>query len=512
MPSTSKTSFTPRALSHEPAPPPASDGAKLLVPTWPQGLRGSGFRLASHAGRVAGWCLGVLEQTVKGESVTDAAGESPAQRRLAGRLDSARWPTSPLRVGLRVGHELSRRIKEAPGSGGVRFVFVASETGDRDACRSLDLDAMLVALPAGMKILTREHRQREAAWFDWGSTRPLSYPAVFPTRLDCGQVTVDESPAGDVEVHLLRAILEAAAVSSRASARLVLADRWGGRKAVDEGGVLDDAMSRLAGVFQQASLGQVRSAHRAAARVLSAWALADRPGGFSPRQRQLAELCARCAGNEAEVMLRLGAARLADLDDAGGRQALLAADRMLRDRPTLPGVDNEAFVQAELDQGRHDPLAVGRVAAGIVLACAAMPVEKLVFTQGDLLDEMRFSAWLVGRDQDRTLVHCLTRELVSQRRAEQLGLPPAPEAAAAERAEPIRKPTTRGKTAAKSRKSTGAKPRSRARSGQKASATQPGAAPRAKPKASRARKSVQADAIKLTEQTKPATTRRRKAA
>jgi len=417
--------FTPRTFARERRSTASTDGAKLVVASWPEGFKGSTYRFAAVLGQAASWCLGVGEQTLKGEMVADPCGQTPAQHRWARKLDAGRWPTAPLRVGIRVGHEFSRQLKHAPGSGGVQFVFVASNAADRAACQDLNLDAMVVPIQGGVKILSRAHRQREAAWFDWGASRPLSYPAVFPTRLDCSQVTIDDNPTSDVEIHLIRALVETAAACSRLDARLLTNDRWRGRKALDHSGVADEAMSRLAVVLQHASLGTIRAAHRAAARVLSAWAVTDRPAGFASPQRHLAELCARCAGNEAEVMLRLGAARFADLDDQGGRQALLAADRMLRTRPTLPGVDNSAFIQAELDQGRHDPLAVGRVAAGVVLACAAMPVEKLVFTQGDLLEEMRFSAWLVGRDQDRALLHRLTLDLVSQRRAEQLGLPAA---------------------------------------------------------------------------------------
>lgn len=438
-------------------------GAKLLVADWPAGVRGAMLRSASGLGRLAGWCLGVGEQTIKGEHVTDSAGHSPAQLKLADRLDTGRWPTAPLRIGVRAGHELSRRVQESPGSGGVEFVRVPGAVGDRTACESLNLDAMLVALPAGLKILSRERREREAAWFDWAATRPLSYPSVFPTRLDCSQVTIDEHPASDQELQLIRALAEATAVASRSGARLVLTDRWRGRKSVDHAGVFDEAMERLASALQQAALGEIRVAHRAAARVLSAWAIADRPAGFASRHRTLAELCARCAGNEAEVMLRLGVARVADLDDAGGRKAMLAADRMVRTRPTLPGVDNSAFVQAELDQGRHDPIAVGRVAAGLVIACASMPVEKLVFTHGDLLDEMRFSEWLVGRDQDRTLLHLLAKELVGQRRAEQFALPEAPTTATGtttEQAKPARAPRAKSKKA--SSKRAAAKPRAAA--------------------------------------------------
>lgn len=442
----------PRTREHRLAGAP---GAKLVVADWPRGAAGGVFTAAGFLGRAAGWCLGVCEQTVRGEQIAEAAGWTPLQQKLAGRLDAGAWPTRPLRIGVRPGHELSRCVAEASGSGGVQFVVVRDAIGDRAAFAALNLDALLVAAPLGLKVLAREHKELEAGWFDWGSARPLSYPSVFPTRLDCAQATIDDGPMNEADLVLLRAIAEAVAAFSRVRARLTPQDRWRGRKAIDERGIGDEAMERLASALQRAALGEVRSAHRAAARVLSAWVIRDQPGALASRERQLAELCARCAGQEAEVMLRLGAARLADMDDAGGRQALLAADRMLRTRPTLPGMDNSAFVQAELDQGRHDPRTVGRVAAGVVLACATLPVERLVFSQGDLLEEMRFSQWLVGRDQDRSLLHHLTRELVWQRRAEQKGLPSAgvsqQAAAQAEKAETEAAAPVRKKTRARSR-------------------------------------------------------------
>ena len=49
-------------------------------------------------------------------------------------------------------------------------------------------------------------------------------------------------------------------------------------------------------------------------------------------------------------------------------------------------------------------MSVGRAAAGICLVCASTEPERVPFIRDDMLEEMAYARWLVGRDQDRGLL------------------------------------------------------------------------------------------------------------
>ena len=416
--------------------PPAGDP---VTPDWPVGFSGQMWGVASG---VLGFVVDVASMLEDAAS-TQVGGVpgSPSRTRnwAASRIERWNWPVQPLRIGLSMSPEAARAFVEARGAGGVTFFRLPWSLSPNAAMKTHRLDAVLCLQGEGLVVHTPESKGQDAAWFDWGTPRPLSFSSIYSRRVDPARVTLNGvDTTCPATVAFARAIAEAAAASARCGSRLSISDRLSGRRPTDEpprcdefgviraGGGMMSAFRRLATLVGEVPPGtHADSVRRVAARVVSAW-FAACPDELQPGERREAlESAAKLAGDEPEVMLRLAAVRIADMDDHAGLDALRRADRMLRDLPTLPGTDHAAFVQAELDARRHDAMSLGRVATGVVLSCASLSIEKLVYTQDDLLDELRFAEWLVGRDQDRALLINLTRELVRHRRGERMALPAA---------------------------------------------------------------------------------------
>ncbi len=70
----------------------------------------------------------------------------------------------------------------------------------------------------------------------------------------------------------------------------------------------------------------------------------------------------------------------------------------------LIGADQTAFLSGELDAGLPGARTTGRIAVGVCLVAATMPMEELAFFAEDLGDDLRHAAALVGRDQDHRLI------------------------------------------------------------------------------------------------------------
>lgn len=398
-----------------------------VIPDWPTGIDAA---VMGAMTRAAAWGIraaSAAERCVRGviEPETPAGLRSaPAAWKLSER---AGWPTRPLRLGLRLSARDARLLKAAPGSAAIEFEDVGSEVSDGAQLADRALDALVAARGDGLVIIAAERVGREAAWYDWSAARPVSFASVFPTRIDCGRVTLPGvSLEREEDAALARALAEAAAVSARSEARLGADDRLLGRSATDgpqcSGSGLAGAVERVfRGVLNLG--GASVSLRRAGARAGAGLASSERSGLDLTTRRVILEAAASIIGDEPGIMLALGAARLADFDDPAGFDALLRADRMLRGGEHDTGIDHAAFVQAELDQRRGDVMSLGRVAAGVVLMGAPLTVDRLLFTREDLLDAVRFAEWLVGRDPDRALLMELTAALVAQRRSERMALP-----------------------------------------------------------------------------------------
>ncbi|MCC6678982.1 MAG: hypothetical protein IT436_17795 [Phycisphaerales bacterium] len=371
---------------------------------------------------------------------------APGLPTLAALHDRLPWPARPVRIALALDEARAAAIISAPGVIECELIRQPSAAAEDTEARELHrFDAIVQDGPAGLVVLTPEAPGHEASWYDWSDQRPLAYAGVFPMRVDCGRLSLSGlSMRSDRDAALARALIEAAAILSRSGHRLTLADRILGRRPVNElrcDGA-PDARPVLARDPAEACLKDLMfrvqsfdlttaptTAQRAAARLVSAW-LSTRPLGpdfdadMAARRRGI-EAAAQVAGDEPEVMLRLAAVRFAAMDDDGGYDALWRADRILRDRQTLPGSDQFLFLQAELDMGPYGPMTLGRAAAGICLLCATTPVERIPYVRDDLIDDMRYSGWLVGRDQDRAMLLEVFRRIERIRRSERMGLPSA---------------------------------------------------------------------------------------
>lgn len=341
--------------------------------------------------------------------------------------DRLAWPARPVRVGLAVGPELARSIVECEGSSRVEWFTLPYGVTGPGACERYVLDAAVGGGPGtGVTVFTSVAQGREAAWYDWAGQRPLSYASVFPGRTDAERVTLEGAARLPQDHTLVRALIESAAVLSRTTERLNLGDRIRGRRpltAIDRltrFGEHSDPVDECVRRVGELLIADERRAYgagelRGAARVVSAY-LAGRAGEPDESDRRHVESAAEIAGDEPEVMLRLGAVRIGAGDDEGGVEALLEADRLLRGKPPAHSADQLLFVQSEIENGSGGRMTLGRVAAGICILAVTSPAERLAYLRDDLLDEMRHSGWLLGEQADRALLQEVFRALERARR------------------------------------------------------------------------------------------------
>lgn len=353
------------------------------------------------------------------------------EERLASDHDTSHWWERPLRVGFAAPGPWADTIAAAPGAWQCEFLELT--TGEAEAaCRLNNLDCVIYASgPDDLALVTNEQPGREAAWYDWGQPRPASYPAIFPTRLDCARVTLPGACDRNADPILLRAIVELACVTSRHATRLSYRDRLNGRRPIgaavpkSKGAVqpfhpAGEGLSPLMAVLHNQLRGKGVFApplgyERAAARVLSAWVATTASTLTDEFRRDCAETSARICADEPDTLLRAAAVRFSVLDDAWGNDAIAKADVMLQNWPIVTEPDQLAFVQSELDLGSPSPMTVGRLAAGICLVGARMSFEHLRYFKDDLLDDMKCCELLMERDQDHALLKDVFRTMEQNR-------------------------------------------------------------------------------------------------
>lgn len=366
-----------------------------------------------------------------------------AEAALTSRIDHADVQPAPLRIGVEGRAAFTALSRAAVEPAGVRVAWVELDPG-ASAARSVDelhLDALVTIDPETSAALVRtpEGDGRDAAWYDWSAGRPLLYMNVFPVRTDCARANLGRVDWGrPEEAGLAAALTIAAAALSRTPARLGLPDRARGRLPAfgqAAGGHGDDPM-RTAGERALEALGDrldalpeaapITEATRAAARVVSAWAAStDEPVALERRARWAA--CAhRVAGDEAEVLLRAAAVGFAAGDEPWALTLIESAKRACDARADRVGDDPMAFVQAELDTAGASPLTLGRLCAGVCLACAGATPDRVAHLGEDFFDDARYTTWLVGRDQDRAALMQVFRRLEGRRTPAPAPIDPAP--------------------------------------------------------------------------------------
>ncbi|MCK6475865.1 MAG: hypothetical protein L6Q35_03430 [Phycisphaerales bacterium] len=381
------------------------------------------------AANAVDWSVGAIARIddVLGRTAMGGLGLKPGWRRKLARF-AARpvFGSGPLRIGFAMARRRAEQFIDHDQPGAAWFMIDRHADPEESAIRyALDV---VVAEPAPgvLRIQTLERDGMDASWFDWTRRRPLSYESVFPLRVDPSRMHLDLSNDGELAASapVTAELIRCAAVLARHPQRLDVQDVVLGRqlsgstrgRASESSGLWFDesseAMVRLAAIIEQRSVtARATEADRAGARAVSAWLASWDDSVSDEQRRRWIEACARILPDEPEVMLRLGAVRLSAMDDEMGIAALRDADAALQREHDLCVSDPVAFLQAELEHGPENPMTVARVAAGLCLTLAGVPTERLAFLQEDLLDDMRFATWLVGRDQDRALLMRVMREL-----------------------------------------------------------------------------------------------------
>lgn len=384
-------------------------------PAWPTNpFRWATLALSGTALRGMCGAANLIDRIVPG--AVDARG---TEERMTTWLTRANWPRRSLRVALCGSGRWTREIEARSGCNAVEWIW-SDNTDATEVVRGMNLDAAIAVTDSGVTIVTAEHEGRDAAWADWSATRPLSYPALFPMRLDVSSLSLGIDALGDM--GLLRMLAETAAALSRSNSRLSFTDRVNGRLPMDDA-ELFMTMDALATALGNSSADHgAGSAHRAAARVLGAWA-ATCPESMldDERRSEVAEIAAAVCRDEAESALRLAAVRFSCCNDDGGYEAIRSAVSM------IPGgdeasIDHVTFVQSELEHGRPDSLTTGRLAAGIVLFGSPLTRDRLEHFRADLCDDMRFAAALVGRDQDHRLLLDIFRFMANTKQSTKRGV------------------------------------------------------------------------------------------
>ncbi|MFZ2875774.1 MAG: hypothetical protein WAZ94_14965 [Phycisphaerales bacterium] len=332
--------------------------------------------------------------------------------------DSQEWPERAIRIGLVNPAAWSRNVAGASGVVPTQCFEVPTAQADH-ALHTLRMDVVITPdAEGGFVFRTPELPDHEAAWYDWGMPRPISYPSLFPTRLDAANVTLAPSPAGE-DAMLMRLLAETLGTFSRHQARLDLTDRLLGRRPMElnpgtcnslrQFSPTSDIVGRLA-AHLTSHLADFRtgatptSGERAAARLLGAWAAAW-PGSIDDATRRASmETAARVCADEAETLMRLAAVRFGCLDDDLGLEALQRALHLMQPDRVVLQSDPAAFLAAELAAGEPGPWTIGRLAVGVALMCATTPGEKCSYFRDDLADDLVHSPILVGRDQDQLLL------------------------------------------------------------------------------------------------------------
>lgn len=343
-------------------------------------------------------------------------------RRAVGTIDNAPVHAAPLRVGIALPSAQLAALRASMDADAPRVDWIAIDHAN-DPSASITrhhLDALIIPLEeSGVHIITAVDPRRDAAWHDWADHRPLTFGHVFPMRIDPASVTlrsIDWARAD--ELALVAAIAAAAAALSRSPARLGVTDRLHGRLPAlhqDDTATNADPMRRaaehaIAHLTHRLTALEPRTfapdAAIIAARAVSAWACATTTRDSLHTRAQAAEAALHHAPDEAEVLLRALAARLASGDEHAAFD-LIPRLRVASDRDAMQV--HLAFIQSEIETGPAHPMTLGRVAAGICLLAGSTTPDRLEFVRGDLLDDARYAAWLVGRDQDRALLHHVFR-------------------------------------------------------------------------------------------------------
>jgi hypothetical protein len=415
---------------------------ELTLPALPRAARKTPLETPAHRRflplrRVAFAAHSAVAELCRAAWNLEAVSRESLAARVSLALDHHPELAEPITIAHNVSAPLVQAIRDHDSV--VPVLWTALDPSKPEPTRRTH-DVTLCADPdQGARVTTAESPDRAATWHDWARPRPLAYPSVFPHQIDPAWLSLASLPDIDQQDPVIGAIIVAAAVTSRSPARLTLTDRLRGRiplDGIDQPGLIDPgafsarSMTRLAELLTAAHAHDIRPVHRMAASALSAYLVTPAARLSVGARRAIMERIAPFVADRPEAWLRLAALRFADLDDDAAILAIHRADPLVRAAAEELVLDQAPFIQSELSHGVYDPLALGRVAAGMCLIAAQHQYERLAFLKDDLIEDFSYSGWLVGRDPDTALLHRVFDELLRVRRAESRGLPArAPRAA-----------------------------------------------------------------------------------
>lgn len=341
-------------------------------------------------------------------------------------LERIGWPERPIRVGLCVRKELSSWILSSDGVCDVQWVRVNSQISPKKACDVHVLDAVVIEDELGhVTLISPELDRRPAGWSDWSSPLPLSYGNAFALRFDTADTVLGRSiELRAADGPMLRAMIELSAVLSRNEHRMDASARWRGRRPFDVQGarfnarVVEACWANLGrAVGTSASIGRETETLSTAMRILSAYlATTDGCVDMSARREGI-ELAHRFLPEETNIALRTIAARVASFDDEEAFELATSVLEDIRKTGEDPSNDPWAYLLSELHCSVPSHLALGRLAAGIVLVFGRARLSKMAYLREDLTEDLQHTTWLVDRESDVAMLIRLMRELEAARTA-----------------------------------------------------------------------------------------------
>lgn len=332
-------------------------------------------------------------------------------------LETHGWPSRRLQIGLIEPSGWGRDLLETQGV--VRPDWIAINNEDLRSNEIPEaLDGALTCFPDGQIVFTTcEHEGHDAAWFDWANERPLSYPSVFPVRIDCSQVSIQANKQGSTpDARLTRLLIEAAALLSRHPSRINLEDSLTGRSPIgasagsiaenNSSDALVPVMRRFVDILGVWEADQLATpVARMTGRIMGAWSAAAASDRVNESLRRVvSDVSSSIVKDEPETWLRAGAVRLADGDDVMGIDALERAANLLKGKHLQSPPDQVVYILSELQTSGSNPYSIGRVAAGLVLIGATTSTDKFAFFRDDIIDEIRMSGVLVDLEQHQLLL------------------------------------------------------------------------------------------------------------
>lgn len=254
-------------------------------------------------------------------------------------------------------------------------------------------------------ILTPERTGKPAAAFDVGRPLPVGLSDAFPLRLDSGETilrNVDADCTSQREALLDLAFAQAAL--SRANYRLTLGDLFQGRHAWPSSDV-----SRVVGTLLHHQ-GKA-PVHQACARLVAAWfGQSGHADARGPWVHGVLEATGRLR-TEATALLQRGAAFAADRRYDESIRAFIDAALRIQAEELQGTPANAAFFQFNLEpHRRHDPAAIGLLAAGVAVMLATCERELRRYVRQDIEEDLAQAQWIVDDgDAERFLLRLVER-------------------------------------------------------------------------------------------------------